>query len=212
MKRMILAKGFCAALALTLMAGFAGQASAGLREYCASYARDVANRKTNGGADALVGTSGGALGGTVLGAGATSNRYKRVYANAYDRCVANYEGTREPDATAQDEAPEQKITGKKVAASETTENEVITSEVTEKKVATSAVTEKKVAASKVTDKKVATNKVTEKKVAASEPVKKKVAANDALNKDKACARKYRSYDPQVGKYKSYGGKWRPCRL
>ncbi len=202
MKRMILAKGFGAALALTLMAGFAGQASAGLREYCASYARDVANRKTNGGADALVGTIGEALGGTVLGAGVASNRYKRVYANAYDRCVANYEGTREPDATAQAEAPEQKITGKKVAASETTENEVITSEVTEKKVA----------ASEATDKKVAASKVTEKKVAASVPVKKNVAANDALNKDKACARKYRSYDPQVGKYKSYGGKWRPCRL
>ena len=60
MKRMILAKCMGALMALTVMAGFAGQASAGLREYCDSYARDVAHRKTNGGADVLVGTIGGA--------------------------------------------------------------------------------------------------------------------------------------------------------
>ena len=41
---------------------------------------------------------------------------------------------------------------------------------------------------------------------------KKVAANEPIDKDKACARKYRSYDPQTGKYKSMSGKLRPCRL
>ncbi len=191
MKRMILANGMGAALALALMAGFAGQASADLREYCASYARDVAHRKTNGG-----------VGGTVVGAGVTGDRYKRAYANAYDRCVANYEGTREPDATAQDEPPEQKVTGKKVAAGAATETKVTTSDTTEKNVTKSEASAKNVAAAEPA----AT------KVAASEPSEKKVAANDAVDKDKACARKYRSYDPQVGKYKSYTGKWRPCRL
>src|SRR5258706_1496052 len=51
MKRIILARGIGAVIVLTVMAGFVGQASAGLREYCDSYARDVASRKTNGGAD-----------------------------------------------------------------------------------------------------------------------------------------------------------------
>jgi hypothetical protein len=226
MKRMILAKGMGAALALVLTAGLAGQASAGLREYCASYARDVAHRKTNGGADVSVGTNGGLTshkgtgtgvitGGAVIGAGVTSDRYKRAYANAYDRCVANYEGTSEPDAAAQAEPAGQKVPDKSdkkvVAASEAPDKKVVGSEATQKKVAASEPTEK-VAASEPREKKMAASETTEKKVAASEPTKKKVAVSDALDKDKACARKYRSYDPQVGKYKSYTGKWRACRL
>jgi hypothetical protein len=219
MKRMILAKGLGAALALTLMAGFAGQASAGLREYCASYARDVAHRKTNGGADLLVGANGrgtgaiiGNAGGTVLGAGTTSDRYKRAYANAYDRCVANYEGTREPDATVQAEPPEQKAAEKKTAVSELSEKKVAASDATEKKVVADEVAEQEPAVSEPTEKKVTVSKPVQKKVAAIKPTEKKVAVNEAVDKDKACARKYRSYDPQVGKYKSYTGKWRTCRL
>ena len=116
MTSMILAKCMGAALAVAVMAGFAGQASAGLREYCDSYARDVAHRKTNGGGDVLVGTIGGALtgaligglidrgegagkgaiiggvGGTLVGAGVTSQRYRRAYDNAFARCMDNYEG------------------------------------------------------------------------------------------------------------------------
>jgi hypothetical protein len=154
-----------AALAVAVMAGFAGQASAGLREYCDSYARDVAHRKTNGGADVLVGTIGGALtgalvgglidrgegagkgaiiggvGGTLLGAGVTSDRYKRAYANAYERCVDNYEGQRARYESAEDDDD-----------------------------------------------------------------------GDKRSWTKACARKYRSFNPQTGKYKSLSGKWRPCRL
>lgn len=118
MKKMILAKCTGAAMAVIVMAGFVGQASAGPRQYCDSYARDVADHATHGGADVLVGTVGGALGGaligglighgkgagtgaiiggvggTVLGAGVTSDRYKRVYADAYDRCMYNYESQR----------------------------------------------------------------------------------------------------------------------
>src|SRR4029079_8930281 len=121
MVRMILAKGVGPARALTVMAGFVGQASADLHQYCDSYARDVANRKTNGGAGVVGGTIGhgkGAgtlirgVGGTVLGAGVTSDRYKRSYVNAYERCVDNYQGTR--DATAEDIATDQKVTDKKV--------------------------------------------------------------------------------------------------
>jgi hypothetical protein len=208
---MILAKGAGAALALIVMAGFVGQASADLRQYCDSYARDVANRKTNSGADVLGGTVGrsrgariGGVGGTVLGARVTSDRYKRSYVNAYERCVDNYEGTRA--ATAEDIATDQKVTDKKVP--EATDKKV--PEATDKKVPEA--TAKKVAANEVTDKKPAAAEPTKKKAAASQPTEKKIAANEPINKDKACARKYRSFDPQTGKYKSYGGKWRSCRL
>jgi uncharacterized protein YcfJ len=163
MTRMTLAKFMGAAMALTVMAGFAGQASAGPRAYCDSYARDVADRKTNGGADVLVGTVGGAIGGaiigglighgkgagtgaiiggvggTVLGAGVTSDRYKRAYANAYERCMDNYEGQRTGYQAVEDDG-------------------------------------------------------------------------DGRSWTKACARKYRSFDPQTGKYKAASGMWKPCRL
>ena len=160
MKRIALAKCMGVAMLLAVTAGFAGTASAGPRAYCDSYARDVAHRKTNGGADVLVGTIGGALGGaligglidhgrgagrgaiiggvggTLLGAGVTSDRYRRAYDNAFERCMDNYEGQR---VQAVDEEGDRSWT-------------------------------------------------------------------------KACARKYRSFDPQTGKYKSESGKWRPCRL
>ena len=163
MRGMILAKCVGAALAITVMAGLTGQASAGPRQYCDSYARDVAHRKTNGGADVLVGTIGGAVtgavigglidrgegagkgaiiggvGGTLLGAGVTSDRYKRAYANAYERCIDNYEGQRVQAAEEKDDGGGQSWT-------------------------------------------------------------------------KACARKYRSFDAQTGKYKAMSGKWKPCRL
>jgi BA14K-like protein len=160
MKRMILAKCMGAAMAVTVMAGFGGQASAGLRQYCDSYARDVADHETNGGADVLVGTIGGALGGaliggligngkgagtgaiiggvggTVVGAGVTSDRYKRAYADAYERCMDNYEGRR---YQTYDDGGGRSWT-------------------------------------------------------------------------KACARKYQSFDPHTGKYKTASGNWKPCRL
>jgi uncharacterized protein YcfJ len=161
MKRMILTKSIGAALALTVLAGFVGQASAGPRQYCDSYAHDVANRETNGGADVLAGTVGGAVGGaiiggliggngrsagtgaiiggvggTVLGAGVTSDRYKRAYNYAYNRCMDNYEsraGYRSYD-------------------------------------------------------------------------------DGGRSWTKACARKYRNFDPQTGKYRTASGQWKPCRL
>ncbi len=158
MRRTILANGMAAAMVVTIMAGFVGQASAGPRQYCDSYARDVANHETNGGADVLVGTIGGALGGaligglidngrgagrgaiiggvggTVLGAGVTSDRYKRAYAYAYDRCMDNYENQR----TGYD--------------------------------------------------------------------------SGGRSWNKACARKYASFNPETGKYRTSSGKWKPCRL
>lgn len=163
MRRMILVSGMGAALAVAVIAG---QASAGIREYCDSYARDVAHRKTNGGAD--VGT--GSVGGTILGAGVTSNPYKRAYANAFERCLNNYEGQRASPATA----------------------------------------ETKVTENKVTENKAVVSKVTETKVAENEAVEKDKASPGSWTE--ACARKYRSWDAQKGKYKSYTGKWRPCRL
>ena len=167
MKRIVLAKCVGVAMAFAVTAGFAGTASAGPRGYCDSYARDVAHRKTNGGADVLVGTIGGALGGaligglidngrgagrgaiiggvggTVLGAGVTSDRYRRAYDNAFERCMDNYEGQRV----------------RYQAADEADENE-----------------------------------------------------QGGRSWTRACARKYRSFNAQTGKYKSESGKWRPCRL
>lgn len=164
MKRMILAKCMGVAMALAVTAGFAGTASAGPRGYCDSYARDVAHRKTNGGADVLVGTIGGALGGaligglidrgegagkgaiiggvggTLLGAGVTSDRYRRAYDNAFERCMDNYEGQRVRYQAVNDEN------------------------------------------------------------------------SGGRSWSKACAKKYRSFNPQTGKYKTESGKWRACRL
>jgi hypothetical protein len=192
MTRMILAKGVGAALALAVMTGFIGQASAGLREYCDSYARDVASRKTDGKGAGTSANIGG-TNGTVLGAVAPGDRYKRAYTNAFDRCVNNYEGARTRDAAAAGEAADQNVANKKAAASETNDT-------------------KAASTGEVTDDEAAASKGPEKKVAASKGIEKKVAANEAVNKDEACARKYRSYDPQIGKYKSLTGKWRPCRL
>ena len=170
MTRITLARCVGAAMALAVTAGFTGTASAGPRAYCDSYARDVAHRKTNGGADVLVGTIGGALGGaligglidhgrgagrgaiiggvggTLLGAGVTSDRYRRAYDNAFARCMDNYEG----QPVRYEAAPKVKKVEK--------------------------------------------------------------AELDADTRDAACARKYRSYDSKIGKYKSESGKMRPCRL
>jgi hypothetical protein len=148
MKKVILAT----ALGVTTMIGFVGEASAGRQEYCDSYARDVANHETHGGADVLVGTIGGALGGaligglidngrgagrgaiiggvggTVLGAGATSDRYNRAYGYAYDRCMD------------------------------------------------------------------------------------RSYSDSGRSWNKACARKYPTFNPQTGKYRTASGSWKPCRL
>jgi len=165
---MVLAKCMGVAMALAVTAGFAGTASAGPRAYCDSYARDVAHRRTNGGADVLVGTIGGALsgaligglidhgrgagrgaiiggvGGTLLGAGVTSDRYRRSYDNAFARCMDNYEGQRvryQADDNAADNGE-----------------------------------------------------------------------GSGRSWTKACAHKYRSFNPQTGKYKAGSGNWKPCRL
>ena len=171
MARMVLAKCMGVAMVLAVTAGFAGTASAGPRAYCDSYARDVAHRRTNGGADVLVGTIGGALGGaligglidhgrgagrgaiiggvggTLLGAGVTSDRYRRSYDNAFARCMDNYEGQRVRYQAAE----------KPVQVAEKPEL-------------------------------------------------------DSNSRAQACARKYRSFNPQTGKYMSESGKMRPCRL
>ncbi|QIG50816.1 BA14K family protein [Nordella sp. HKS 07] len=163
MNRTVLAKCVGAALAVAVTAGFAGAASASPRGYCDSYARDVASRKTNGGADVLVGTVGGAVGGallggiidngrgagrgaiiggvggTLLGAGVTSDRYRRAYDNAYANCMDNYQSG-----------------GSYQGAS------------------------------------------------SYEPGSRAWV--------KACSRKYRSFNPDTGKYKSNSGQWRTCRI
>lgn len=186
MTQIILARCVGAAMALAVTAGFTGTASASPRAYCDSYARDVAHRRTNGGADVLVGTIGGALGGaligglidngrgagrgaiiggvggTVLGAGVTSDRYRRSYDNAFARCMDNYQGQRVDDPAA---ANAGQVRAKPV----------------------------QVAAKPV-------------QVAEEKP------KMDSDSRTQACARKYRSYDPKIGKYKSGSGKMRPCRL
>lgn len=162
MNGLTLAKGMGAAMVVIAMTGFVAQATAGPREYCDSYAHDVANHETNGGADVLAGTLGGAVGGaiiggliggngksagtgaiiggvggTVLGAGVTSDRYKRAYNYAYNRCMDNYESHR---------------TGYKAYD------------------------------------------------------------NGGQSWTQACARKYRNFNPQTGKYRTSSGQWKPCRL
>jgi len=197
MTRMVLAKFVGVAMALAVTAGFAGTASAGPRAYCDSYARDVAHRKTNGGADVLVGTVGGALGGaligglidhgrgagrgaiiggvggTLLGAGVTSDRYRRAYDNAFARCMDNYEGQRVQAAEKPVQVAEEPVQAAQKPV-----------QVAQKPV-----------------------QVAQKSVQVAEKPEM-----DSNARARACARKYRSFDPQTGKYMSGSGKTRPCRL
>jgi hypothetical protein len=62
----------------------------------------------------------------------------------------------------------------------------------------------------VTETKATETKVTETKAAVNKVAENEEASGGSWTK--ACARKYRSWDPQKGKYKSYSGKWKPCRL
>jgi uncharacterized protein YcfJ len=97
-----------------LMTASAGSALADRRGYCDAYARDVAARKAGAG-DVIAGTIGGAItgaivgglidkgegagkgaiiggaGGTLLGAGITSDQRRKAYRKAYTRCMEQYE-------------------------------------------------------------------------------------------------------------------------
>ena len=200
MRRMILVKSLGAALVLAVMAGFAGQASAGLREYCDSYARDVAHRKTNGGAD--------------IGAGATSARYKRAYTKALELCIDNYEGQRVLDEEAKNEAPRTEAPRTEATRTEATSTEAPRTEAPRTEATRTDATSTEAPRTNATRTKATRTKVAKKTAVAA------VKIADATEKaepgkpswSKACARKYRSWDPQKGKYKSYSGKWKPCRL
>lgn len=159
------------AAALVLTGTFASAAHADSRDYCEAYARDVADRRTNGGADVLVGTVGGALtgaligglidkgegagkgaiiggvGGTLIGAGATSEKYQRTYDRAFARCMADYAVEDDDD----DEPP-------------------------------------------------------------AAPVRRAKSRDRGDAWAAACAARYRSFDRKTGKYKSYSGQYKTCRL
>jgi hypothetical protein len=161
------------AAAIVLTGTFASAAYADSRGYCDAYARDVAERRTNGGADVLVGTLGGALtgafigglidrgegagkgaiiggvGGTLIGAGAASEKYQRTYERAFARCMADYAVEEDDD----DEAPAAPVRRAK---------------------------------------------------------RKAVDRGDAWAA--ACAARYRSFDRKTGRYKSYSGVYKTCRL
>jgi uncharacterized protein YcfJ len=163
------------AAALVLTGTFASTAYADSRGYCDAYARDVAERRTNGGADVLVGTIGGALtgafiggliddgegagkgaiiggvGGTVIGAGVTGERYRETYDRAFSRCMADY--AVEEDDDDDDDPPAAPVRRAK---------------------------------------------------------RKAVDRGDAWAA--SCAARYRSFDRKTGKYKSYSGKYKTCRL
>jgi uncharacterized protein YcfJ len=161
------------AAALVLTGTFASSAYADSRGYCEAYARDVAERRTNGGADVLIGTLGGALtgafigglidngegagkgaiiggvGGTVIGAGATSEKYRETYDRAYSRCMADY--AVEQDDEDDDDAP-------------------------------------------------------------AAPVRRAKSRDRGDAWAASCAARYRSFDRKTGKYKSYSGAYKTCRL
>ena len=164
-----------ALIAATMSLGLASTAHADSRGYCDAYARDVADRRTNGGADVLVGTLGGALtgafiggiidggegagkgaivggaGGTLLGAGATSEKYQRTYDRAFASCMADYA----------------------VEAEEEDDDEP---------------------------------------APAAAPVRKRASVDRGDAWAAACAARYRSFDRKTGRYKSYSGRYKTCRL
>ncbi len=172
------------------------QALASAEGYCDAFARDAANRKArntpgnviSGSASNLVisGASIGAVGGTqALSPDAANNKWRRAYIASYDDCMFQYEGEKAAVAAAADPEP---------APDAGSTDEVIVEEVD------------------------SPADIPVDEAAPEKPVKKAKAKSKSKVEpgtsawNNACDRRYRSFNPKTGLYKSLSGRWRKCQV
>lgn len=195
MARLSLTATFGAVFLFSLSA----QAFASAEGYCDAFARDAANRKARNTAGnviagspsnlvisgASISTAGGSA---ALSADAANNKWRRAYISAYDDCMFQYE-------------PE-KVTVATVAAAPAPEPAADTQQTDE------AVVEE---VDNQAD-------IPPDEPAPEKPVKKAKAKGKAKIEpgtqawNNACDRRYRSFNPKTGLYKSLTGKWRKCQV
>lgn len=176
--------------------GFSAQAFASAEGYCDAFSRDAANRKArNSMGDVLAGSAinpviSGASIGNVGGAApispdAANKEWRRAYIAAYDDCMFQYGDEKATVATA--------------ATPEPTADAASTEEVIVEEVNSDA-------------------DVPVDEAAPEKPVKKAKAKSKTKLEpgtqawSKACDRRYRSFNPETGLYKSLSGKWRKCQV
>lgn len=193
MARLSLAATFGA----VFLIGLSAQAFASAEGYCDAFARDAANRKARnsfgnvmaGSAvnPVVAGTSISTAGGNAaMSPDAANNKWRRAYIAAYDDCMFQYEAEKVTTVAAA-AAPEP-------AADAEQTDEVIVEEVNSD----------------------ADIPVDEQ--APEKPVKKAKAKAKAKIEpgtqawNNACDRRYRSFNPKTGLYKSLSGRWRKCQI
>ena len=175
--------------------GLSAQAFASAEGYCDAFARDAANRKARnsfgnvmaGSAvnPVVAGTSISTAGGNAaMSPDAANNKWRRAYIAAYDDCMFQYEA--------------EKVTTVAAAAAPDAEqtDEVIVEEVN------------------------SDADIPVDEAAPEKPVQKAKAKAKAKNKpepgtqawNNACDRRYRSFNPKTGLYKSLSGRWRKCQI
>jgi len=192
------------AIGAALLLAISGEAFAGPEGYCDAYSRDAANRKARTTAgNVLTGTALGSVsaastgvalesgetelasGGTALSGASANSKWRKAYINAYDDCMFQYGG--------------------------------------EKVTALAAPSEDQASDDQATDDQASNDQPAEQvEEQVEEPVKKPAAKAKAKAKGKpepgtqawnnACDRRYRSFNPKTGNYKSLSGKTRKCQL
>jgi hypothetical protein len=186
------------AVGAVFLSAFSAQAFAAAEGYCDAFARDAANRKArNSFGNVMAGSatnpviSGSSIstagGEAVLSADAANNKWRRAYIAAYDDCMYQYEAEKVTVATAAAPAPEP-------AAEASDTDEVIVEEVGGEA------------------------DIPVDEAAPEKPVKKaKGKSKSKLEPgtsawNNACDRRYRSFNPKTGLYKSNSGRWRKCQV
>jgi hypothetical protein len=175
--------------------GLSAQAFASAEGYCDAFARDAANRKARnsfgnvmaGGASnpVISGASISTAGGSAaMSPDAANNKWRRAYIAAYDDCMFQYEAEKVTTVAA--------VAAPAPDAEQT--DEVIVEEVDNQA------------------------DIPPDEQAPEKPVKKAKAKAKAKIEpgtqawNNACDRRYRSFNPKTGLYKSLSGRWRKCQL
>jgi hypothetical protein len=177
--------------------GLSAQAFASAEGYCDAFARDAANRKARNSAGNVIAGSGANLvisGASISSAGgaqpmspdAANSKWRRAYIAAYDDCMYQYEAEKVTTVAA-------------AAAPEPAADTEPTDEVVVEDVNSDA-------------------EIPPDEAAPEKPVKKAKAKGKSKIEpgtqawNNACDRRYRSFNPKTGLYKSNSGRWRKCQV
>ena len=192
-------RSLTATFGAVFLLGLSTQAFAAAEGYCDAFARDAANRKARNTAGNVLagsatnpvisGVSIGSVGGSAaMSPDAANSKWRRAYISAYDDCMFQYEGEKVTVATAAAAAvPEP------AAVSEQTADVLVAEMNSEADIPVD-------------------------EAAPEKPVKKAKAKGKAKIEpgtqawNNACDRRYRSFNPKTGLYKSLSGKWRKCQV